>query len=405
MQNPGAVDYEMQARDRMRGRRSGWGNRVLVRHIEGKDGQAACGGGCKRRQAGGIGRGTARGKDMADAGFGEALPHEFEADAAACALDQDVAASWERFEHDRESFGGVMVHSRALEDWINAGHRERLAGHGIFCRVQAAPGKEPLLLIHGYPTASYDWHPLWAPLAERYSLYALDMLGFGLSDKPRDSDYPIMLQADLCTALLAQYGVTRPHVLAHDYGDTVAQELLARESEGRLPLASVCFLNGGLFPETHRARPIQKLLALRWLGPILARAMTYDGFAKTMRSIGGREPPPEQDLQDLWALLVRDDGRRALARLINYMEQRRQQRPRWVGALVQSKVPRRLLCGALDPVSGRHLAERYRELVPDADVVLFDDLGHYPHLEAPQAILAAYLGFRDRLALRTARTP
>jgi pimeloyl-ACP methyl ester carboxylesterase len=87
------------------------------------------------------------------------------------------------------------------------------------------------------------------------------------------------------------------------------------------------------------------------------------------------------------------------------MEQRRRQRPRWVGALVNSTVPRRLLCGALDPVSGRHLAERYRELVPDADVVLFDDLGHYPHLEAPQAILAAYLEFRDRSVLRTARTP
>jgi pimeloyl-ACP methyl ester carboxylesterase len=167
----------------------------------------------------------------------------------------------------------------------------------------------------------------------------------------------------------------------------------------------MCFLNGGLFPETHRARPVQKLLANRWLGPVLARAMTYDGFARTMRGIGGRNPPPEQDLRDLWALLVRDDGRRALARLINYMAQRRTHRPRWVGALVESTVPRGLLCGALDPVSGRHLAERYRELVPRPDVVVFEELGHYPHLEDPPAILAAYLEFRDRLSLRKARTP
>jgi pimeloyl-ACP methyl ester carboxylesterase len=124
-----------------------------------------------------------------------------------------------------------------------------------------------------------------------------------------------------------------------------------------------------------------------------------------MQRIGGVNPPSEQELRDLWCLQVRDDGKRALARIINYMEQRRQQRPRWVGALVNSKVPRRLLCGALDPVSGRHLAERYRELVPDADVVLFGDLGHYPHLEAPGVVVAAYLQFRDALALRTARTP
>jgi pimeloyl-ACP methyl ester carboxylesterase len=290
-----------------------------------------------------------------------------------------------------------MDHSQTLADWIKAGRHEQLAGQRIFTRVEAAPGKPPLLLIHGYPTASFDWHPLWGELAQRYSLYALDMPGFGLSAKPRDCDYRIALQADVCAALLALHGVTRPHVLAHDYGVTVAQELLARERDGRLPLASVCFLNGGLFPETHRARPVQKLLAHRWTGPLLARVISYRGFARTMHRIGGRTPPSEQDLRDLWWLMVQQDGRQALARLINYMEQRRLQRPRWVGALVESGVPRRLLCGALDPVSGRHLAERYRELVPRPDVVVFDDLGHYPHLEDPAAILAAYLQFRAAL--------
>jgi pimeloyl-ACP methyl ester carboxylesterase len=68
-------------------------------------------------------------------------------------------------------------------------------------------------------------------------------------------------QADVHEALLRRLGIGRTHVLAHDYGDTVAQELLARELEGRARLHSVCFLNGGLFPETHRARFVQKLLA------------------------------------------------------------------------------------------------------------------------------------------------
>jgi len=71
-------------------------------------------------------------------------------------------------------------------------------------------------------------------------------------------------------------------------------------------------------------------------------------------------------------LIESDGGRQALVRLINYMEQRRRNRPRWVGALVDSTVPRRLICGAVDPVSGRHLAERYRELVPYPDVVVLE---------------------------------
>jgi pimeloyl-ACP methyl ester carboxylesterase len=43
--------------------------------------------------------------------------------------------------------------------------------------------------------------------------------------------------------------------------------------------------------------------------------------------------------------------------------------------------------------------------VPQPDVVLFEDLGHYPHLEAPAAVLAAYLDFRAAIELSSARTP
>lgn len=290
-----------------------------------------------------------------------------------------------------------MPASQRLQDWISGGETRRLAGHDVFVRTTVAPSRPPLLLIHGYPTASYDWHHVWPPLAARFSLYALDLLGFGLSAKPAGTDYPIGLQADLCMALLDDCGVTNAHVLAHDYGDTVAQELLAREGEGRLRIASMVFLNGGLFPETHRARPIQKMLASPLLGPWLARAMGYAKFEATMLSIAGAKPPAREELQDLWWLIERDGGRRALARLINYMEQRRRNRERWVGALVRSRVPRRLICGAVDPVSGRHLADRYGELVPEPDVVVLEGVGHYPQLEAHDRVVDAYLAFRAKL--------
>ena len=126
---------------------------------------------------------------------------------------------------------------------------------------------EPLLLIHGFPTASWDWAPIWPALAQRFRLVAMDMLGFGFSSKPRPYVYSISEQADLYEALLAKLGIARCHVLAHDYGDTVAQELLARFEDRRasgapgLALRSVCFLNGGLFPESHHPRPVQVALA------------------------------------------------------------------------------------------------------------------------------------------------
>jgi pimeloyl-ACP methyl ester carboxylesterase len=294
-----------------------------------------------------------------------------------------------------------MNESPQLADWIEAGTTRELAGHRVFVRTAVAAGKSPLLLIHGYPTASYDWHRVWGRLAAHYSLYACDLVGFGMSEKPRDGRYPIGLQADVCQALLEEFAVADAHVLAHDYGDTVAQELLAREREGRARLRSVCFLNGGLFPETHRARRVQKLLAMPVVGPLLARGMSFEKFASAMLAIAGTRPPSRHELADLWMLAERDGGKRALARLINYMAQRRRNRPRWVGALIESSVPRRLICGAADPVSGAHLAERYRQLVPDPDVVILEGAGHYPQLEQPGRVVEEYLEFRARIASRS----
>ena len=65
-------------------------------------------------------------------------------------------------------------------------------------------------------------------------------------------------------------------------------------------------------------------------------------------------------------------------------------------------MPLKLIAGALDPISGAHMIDRYRELVPNADVTVLDRIGHYPQVEAPQDVLAAYLAFRGIHALTIA---
>jgi len=82
--------------------------------------------------------------------------------------------------------------------------------------------------------------------------------------------------------------------------------------------------------------------------------------------------------------------------LIGYMAERRRYRERWVGALVETKTPIRLIDGIDDPISGAHMDARYRELVPNADIVELPGVGHYPQVEAPAAVQAAVLEFMAR---------
>jgi pimeloyl-ACP methyl ester carboxylesterase len=256
---------------------------------------------------------------------------------------------------------------------------------------------EPLLLIHGFPTASWDWHYLWQPLAQRYRMIACDMLGFGDSAKPLNHTYSLLEQADLQQALLAHLQIEQPvHVLAHDYGDSVAQELLARHYEDRIEIASCVFLNGGLFPETHRPVLMQKLL-LSPLGWMIGRAFTRDALVKSFRQIFGPQTrPSESEMDDFWSLVDSNRGQHIMHKLINYIPERRVQRDRWVSAMQRGEIPLRLIDGEVDPISGAHMVERYRELIPDADTVQLPGIGHYPQTEAPVQVLKHYLEFRER---------
>ncbi len=277
----------------------------------------------------------------------------------------------------------------AVEAWQKRGATFDFRGHEVF-HLSEGEGSA-LLCIHGYPTSSWDWSPVWPQLRERHRVVACDMLGFGLSAKPRGHSYTIDEQADLQVALLRAHGNPPFHLLCHDYGDTVGQELLARHREGRLAgLRSVTLLNGGLFPETHRARPIQKLLASP-LGPLIAQLFNPRSFTRSMRAIfGPRTQPAPEVLDTMYELCTREHGKLALARLISYMEERRRCRERWVSALVSTELPLLVVNGVLDPVSGAHMVERLLELRPHTEVLRLD-VGHYPQVEAPEAVARAVL--------------
>ncbi|MBK5006969.1 alpha/beta fold hydrolase [Pseudomonas sp. S32] len=281
--------------------------------------------------------------------------------------------------------------------WRTRGQSFTFRGQSI--RYWTAGQGAPLLLLHGFPTASWDWHYLWGPLSQRFRVIACDMLGFGDSAKPVDHAYTLKHQADLQQALLDHLHVAQPvHLLAHDYGGSVAQELLARHREQRANIASCVFLNSGLFPEHARLLLLQKLLLSR-VGWLVARSFGRDDLVRNMtRVYGPCTHPSESALDDMWSLVAANRGTRILHKLANYVPEARAYRDRWVHALQGANVPLRLINGAADPLCGAHMAERYRQLVPDADVVLLQGIGHYPHNEAPVQVLRHYLAFREQIA-------
>ncbi|XP_007469784.1 PREDICTED: mesoderm-specific transcript homolog protein isoform X3 [Lipotes vexillifer] len=261
--------------------------------------------------------------------------------------------------------------SPALHSWKSSGKFFTYKGLRIFYQdsVGVVGSPEIVVLLHGFPTSSYDWYKIWEGLTLRFHrVIALDFLGFGFSDKPRPHHYSIFEQASIVEALLRHLGLQnrRINLLSHDYGDIVAQELLYRFKQnrsGRLTIKSLCLSNGGIFPETHRPLLLQKLLKDGGvLSPILTRLMNFFVFSRG---------------------------------LLQYINQRKKFRRRWVGALASVSIPIHFIYGPLDPVNPYpEFLELYRKTLPRSTVSILDDhISHYPQLEDPMGFLNAYMGF------------
>ena len=247
-----------------------------------------------------------------------------------------------------------------VEEWSAAGHYAEVAGQRIFLR-QGGSGP-PLVLIHGFPAGSWIWHRIWPHLAARWTVIAPDLLGFGLSDKPAEADYTISQQADIVDTLLTQLGLREVDVLAHAYGVSVAQELLARRvhdppgADAVPPVAirSICFLNGAVFPEANR-RTFGQRLTVSAIGPLVGwvAGFPYAPFRRNMCSVFGRDTKPtEADLKAFWTLLRHNGGERVIWKLMTYLAQREANRERWVGAMERSGIPLHMILGRAMPEFG-----------------------------------------------------
>jgi pimeloyl-ACP methyl ester carboxylesterase len=278
---------------------------------------------------------------------------------------------------------------RVLE-WRSAGAVERFRDRDIhvFERPGAGP---PLLLLHGFPSSSFDWRPLLAADGGREAL-TFDFLGFGLSEKPRDHVYSLFWQADLAEELVRRrIGDGPVFVVAHDMGTSVATELLARAIDGRLgfEIEGALLFNGSMVLDRATLTPAQRLLRSP-LGGLAARLGSERVFRHQFGGVfSAAHPLTDAEAADQWSLICHDGGRTLGHRLVHYLSERERYTERWHGAIRDWAGPLSFAWGMQDPVATTAVLEALVELRPSAPVERLAELGHYPQLEDPAAIAAA----------------
>lgn len=284
--------------------------------------------------------------------------------------------------------------------WQARGACHRVLGHELFV-VDEGPRDAPVLaVLHGFPSASYDFWRVLPALARQHRVILHDHVGFGFSARPRDYSYSILDQAAHALALWQSLGIGRVHLLAHDYGCSVATELFFRRCHGGIPvqLQSATLVNSGLYYHMAGLRLVQHLLRLKVTRPVFSRLAGGYMYRLNMRRLWGTPGPDlDAELDELWAMTRRNNGKVALGWLSEYLEERRwKYTERWNAGIRGFDAPAHVLWGDRDPVGIPAIAERLARELPQATLTWLPGVGHYPMIESPGPFADAVLAFTGR---------
>lgn len=283
-------------------------------------------------------------------------------------------------------------------DWKNKGEFITVFGRALFVidsqkessniSLNAVENsKETLVILHGYPTSSFDYHKVLPELSKKFRVIIHDHLGFGFSDKPLDYSYSLIEQADFALQLWKQLGLKNVTLLAHDYGTSVATEILARHNKQQIDLQinELILSNGSAHIELSKLRTIQKLLKSKITGKWIAKLTNFLIFKKNMRNIYfDKAKVSDEELKEMWFQLENNNGRKVIHQLTNYINERYYFWHRWIGALKETQISTKIIWAKNDPIAIPKIAELLHQEIPNNKLFWMENCGHFLMLEKPE---------------------
>ena len=244
-----------------------------------------------------------------------------------------------------------------------------------------------LVILHGYPTSSFDYYKALPYLTKHYSVIIHDHLGFGFSDKPLDYSYSLIEQADTALLLWEKLGLQNVTLLAHDYGTSIATEIIARTNMNQVNITidKLILCNGSMHVELAKLRTIQKLLKNKITGKWVTKLANQALFNRNIRNIYfDKSKVSKTELNEMWFQINYNDGRNVIHLLSNYINERYYFWHRWIGALTQTNIETKIVWATHDPIAVKKIAELLCKEIPNNTLFWLHNSGHFPMLENPK---------------------
>ena len=256
--------------------------------------------------------------------------------------------------------------------------------HGHKVRFNIAGQGPPVVLIHGVAGRAAQWDQTMMHLAAKHTVIAPDLLGHGESAKPR-GDYSLGAFASGVRDLLIGLDIEGATVVGHSLGGGIAMQFAYQFPERcqRLVLVS----SGGLGQDVHPVLRAATLPGSEIVLPVIAHEKLIEAIAlipRALGKIGLRTGPDIAEMAHGYASLSNAEGRSAFIHTVRAVIDPTGQRVNASDRIyLASKMPTLIVWGCRDRIIPVEHAEPAHEGMPGSHLELFEDAGHFPHLEDP----------------------
>jgi len=262
-------------------------------------------------------------------------------------------------------------------------------GPGRIAYVENGEG-EPILLIHGMPTSSYLWRGVLPHLAPHFRVFAVDLMGFGDSDKPEDAELSIVAQAEYLRVLMDAVGWESSVVVGHDIGGGIAQLIAVNEPSkvSKLVLIDTIAYDSWPVPD------IERLKDPAWDEIIKSLDLTK-GFRKALEQGMYHRERVDDELVLKYVEPFRDlEGRLAYLRCARAL--RTEDLSSVMGNVERLEVPTLIIWGESDSFQKLEFGERLQRRMGQTRLVILAEAGHYTPEDQPQEMARLIEEFVNR---------
>lgn len=249
---------------------------------------------------------------------------------------------------------------------------------------------EPVLLVHGFGSSVYSWRDVMAELESDYRVIAVDMSGFGFTERPRQkAAYTRYAQGELLVNLMDELSVRRVHLVGHSYGGSVGAALAVRRPER---IETFTMLNGAApYYSQQRRSKLAKFRPLTYAF-VRTKSLRHANVARALRrSLANDDLATDELVHEYQRRLAIEGTARAFWGLTVPIAD-----PQSTVKLAQLRVPTLALWGANDILIPVEIAREHASTIPASRLVLIEDAGHMPMEEQPLEVARALRTFFEQ---------